>query len=132
MLKLLGKYGAGADAHQQEMALKTPKILPWIGRRAALSDQLTLKLWRRASGEAANRCGSWKSSTYCAEAMARVIDLVEDESVSGQSIYSMSLLNLMCANQELIFELSRLAMESSSHLRQLSWDVFVALRERRK
>ena len=28
--------------------LKAPKILPWIARKAGISDELALKLWRRA------------------------------------------------------------------------------------
>ncbi|MGP1665971.1 MAG: hypothetical protein ACTS5I_08700 [Rhodanobacter sp.] len=118
--------------------MKTPKILPWIGRRAGLSEQLTLKLWRRASGESAKRCGSWKNAAYFSGAMARFIDLVEDESVGGRSMHpmhpmhSMGSLDLMRAYQEQVSVLSSLAMESSAHLWQLYWDVFVALRVRRK
>ena len=32
--------------------MKAPKILPWIARKAGISDELALKLWRRAISEA--------------------------------------------------------------------------------
>ena len=34
------------------MKVKAPKILPWIARKAGISDELALKLWRRAISEA--------------------------------------------------------------------------------
>ena len=33
-------------------SMNAPKILPWIARKAGISDELALKLWRRAVSEA--------------------------------------------------------------------------------
>ena len=33
-------------------SMKAPKILPWVARKAGITDELALKLWRRAVGEA--------------------------------------------------------------------------------
>ena len=38
-------------------SMSAPKILPWIARKAGISDELALKLWRRAVSEAEHLTG---------------------------------------------------------------------------
>lgn len=33
-------------------SMNAPMILPWIARKAGITDELALKLWRRAASEA--------------------------------------------------------------------------------
>lgn len=59
--------------------MRPPKLLPWIARRAGISDELALKLWRRAAAEAEDRIGNANSSEYFAAAVDGFLRLVEDE-----------------------------------------------------
>lgn len=59
--------------------MKAPKILPWIARKAGLSDELTLKLWRRALSEAEYMTGSAEGSEYWSLAIERFLSIVESE-----------------------------------------------------
>jgi hypothetical protein len=59
--------------------MKPPKILPWIARKAGISDELALKLWRRAVSEAEYLTGKSEGSEYWALAVERFLDIVEDE-----------------------------------------------------
>jgi hypothetical protein len=60
--------------------MKAPKILPWIARKTGISDELALKLWRRAAGEAAQLTGEIDGSEYWGLATERFIELAEEES----------------------------------------------------
>jgi cysteine synthase len=44
--------------------MQAPKILPWIARKAGISDELALKLWRRAASEAEYLTGQSTGSEY--------------------------------------------------------------------
>ena len=59
--------------------MKAPKILPWIARKAGISDELALKLWRRAASEAEYLTGKSVGSEYCGLAVERFLGIVEDE-----------------------------------------------------
>ena len=59
--------------------MKAPKILPWIARKAGISDELALKLWRRATSEAEYLTGKAEGSAYWGLAVERLLDIVEDE-----------------------------------------------------
>lgn len=56
-----------------------PKLLPWLARRAGVSNELAEKLWRRAVGDAAEIAGSAKGNDFHRFAMERFIDLLEYE-----------------------------------------------------
>ncbi len=58
--------------------MKAPKILPWIARKAGISDELALKLWRRATSEAEYLTGKAEGSEYWGLAIERLLDIVED------------------------------------------------------
>jgi len=72
--------GGARPGNGGRIDVKAPKILPWIARRAGIGDELALKLWRRAAGESEELCGCCDGSDYYAVAVARFIDLVENES----------------------------------------------------
>lgn len=59
--------------------MKAPKILPWIAKRAGISEELALKLWRCALGEAEFLTGKAEGSEYWGLAVERFLCLVEDE-----------------------------------------------------
>jgi len=45
-------------------SMNAPKILPWIARKAGISDELALKLWRRAGSAAEYLTGKTEGSPY--------------------------------------------------------------------
>ncbi|HEY5762869.1 MAG TPA: hypothetical protein VIS73_06650 [Rhodocyclaceae bacterium] len=57
-----------------------PKLLPWLARRAGVSNELAHRLWRRAIQEAAAIAGSDHSAEYHAVAIDRLLNLLEVES----------------------------------------------------
>ena len=59
--------------------MKAPKILPWIARKAGISDELALKLWSRAISEAEFLTGKAEGSEYWGLAVERFLTIVEDE-----------------------------------------------------
>jgi hypothetical protein len=59
--------------------MKAPKILPWVARKAGISDELALKLWRRAVSEAEYLTGKAEGSEYWGLAVERFLAIVEDE-----------------------------------------------------
>ncbi|MDR2838189.1 MAG: hypothetical protein LBV49_06410 [Azonexus sp.] len=63
--------------------LDAPKILPWIARKARISDELALKLWRRAVSEAEFLTGKTGGSQYCRLTIERFLALVDDEAAES-------------------------------------------------
>lgn len=59
--------------------MNAPKILPWVARKAGISDELALKLWRRAGSEAEFLIGKSEGSEYWGLAVERFLSIVEDE-----------------------------------------------------
>lgn len=108
--------------------MKSPKILPWIARRAGISDALALKLWRRAAGEAEEITGHCDSSEYFGLAIERFIHLVEDESgvlVERETLLSADLAWLW-RHQGRMSQLSLLAAQSTYRLWRSQWENFIA------
>lgn len=70
--------------------MKAPKLLPWIARKSAISDELALDLWRRATTEAEAAVGGRDSDQYYHLAMQRLIALCADESdrTSGKDSFA--------------------------------------------
>lgn len=60
-------------------SMNAPKILPWIARKAGISDELALKLWRRAVSEAEFLSGKTEGSAYWGLAVERFLAIVEEE-----------------------------------------------------
>jgi len=69
------------DGYRQdkETAMKAPQILPWIAKRAGISEQLALKLWRRAIGEAQLLTGNREGAEFHRCSVDRFLSLVADE-----------------------------------------------------
>lgn len=61
-------------------SMNAPKILPWIARKAGISDELALKLWRRALSETEYLTGGSEGSDYWKMVIERFLHIVEDES----------------------------------------------------
>lgn len=57
--------------------MNSPKILPWIARKAGLTDTQALKLWQRAAEEARMACGCAEGSEYHRRSIEGLLDLVE-------------------------------------------------------
>ena len=100
--------------------MKPPKLLPWIARKAGLTEELTLKLWRRAAGEAEERIGNASSSEYYSTAVERWLSLVEDEACGRSSSETAGSLGWMWRHQK------RMAQHSltTSQLVGRWWDNF--------
>jgi hypothetical protein len=62
--------------------MKAPMILPWVARRAGISEELALKLWRRAASEAEIRLGTTQGSDYHSLVSEYFLSLADDESPS--------------------------------------------------
>jgi hypothetical protein len=60
-------------------SMTPPKLLPWIARKAGITDELALKLWRRAASDAENELGSAAGSVFWAHAVELFRGLVEAE-----------------------------------------------------
>ena len=60
-------------------SMNAPKILPWIARKAGISDELALKLWRRALSESEYLTGTAEGSQYWGLTVERFLAIVEDE-----------------------------------------------------
>lgn len=63
-------------------SMNAPKILPWIAKRAGISEELALKLWRRAVGEAGTLCGKTEGSEYYGLTVEIFLALAEDEAAA--------------------------------------------------
>lgn len=61
--------------------MKTPKLLPWHAARKGISEARAEALWRRAIEDATERIGWVGNAEYWAEAMARFVELLDEESV---------------------------------------------------
>ena len=59
--------------------MKTPKILPWLARRAGVSDSRAELLWRAACLQAASTTGEQDGSHYWGEVQVRLLDLLARE-----------------------------------------------------
>lgn len=103
--------------------LKAPKILPWIARKAGISDELALKLWRRAISEAEFLAGKAEGSAYWKLAVDRFLLIVEEETGSAPE-YSLSQaprLSWMWHHQSRMSLLSMVAAENAYRFWQNTW-----------
>lgn len=108
--------------------MRAPKILPWIARKAGISEALALKLWRRAAGEAEALTGGCDSSNYFALATQRFIDLVESEagvSIEPETVVSPQV-SWLWRHQNRMSQLSVLAAQNTCRLWQANWNSFIS------
>ena len=103
--------------------MKAPKILPWIARKAGISDELALKLWRRAISEAEYLTGKAEGSEYWGLAVERFLDIVEDE-VGRTPQYGLTpapKVSWMWRHQSLMSLLSLMAAQNTYRFWQITW-----------
>lgn len=106
--------------------MKAPKILPWIAKKAGISDELALKLWRRAVSEAEFLVGKAEGSEYWGLAIDRFLELTEDEATSApqSGLIPAPRLSWMWRHQGRIGLLTIVAAESTYKLWQNTWKQF--------
>lgn len=112
-------------------SMNAPKILPWIARKAGISDELALKLWRRALSEAEFLTGKAEGSNYWGLAVERFLAIVEDE-VGGTPEYSLSpapRLSWMWHHQSRMSLLSMMAAQNTYRYWQNTWQSMAAQRK---
>jgi len=105
-------------------SMNAPKILPWIARKAGISDELALKLWRRALSETEYLLGKAEGSEYWGLCVERFLAIVEDE-VGDAPQYSLTpapRLSWMWHHQSRMSLLSLMAAQSTYRLWQNTWD----------
>ncbi len=105
-------------------SMKSPKILPWIARKAGISDELALKLWRRAVSEAEYLTGKAEGSKFWGLSVERFLALVEDE-VGTTPEYSLTpapRLSWMWHHQTRMSLLSLMAAENAYRYWQNTWE----------
>ena len=57
--------------------MKTPKILPWVARKAGITDDHATKLWKRAVNEAATITGRQDGAEFHKLSVEHFLDHVE-------------------------------------------------------
>ena len=105
-------------------SMNAPKILPWIARKAGISDELALKLWRRALSEAEYLAGKAEGSEYWTLAVERFLWIVDDE-VGTPAAYSLTpapRLSWMWHHQTRMSLLSMIAAQNTYRLWQSNWE----------
>ena len=109
--------------------MKAPKILPWIASKTGISEELALKLWRRAAGEAQVITGCCNSSDYYRLAVERFIDFSEAEgsrSVVRQTVASKTSVSWIWRHQNRISKLNMITAENVVRMWQSTWSGFFA------
>ena len=104
--------------------MKAPKILPWIAHKTGISEELALKLWRRAAGEAETIAGCCDSSDFCHLAMERFIDFAEAEGTSSvvrQTARPRSCVSWLWRHQNRISKLNMITLENIIRLSLSNW-----------
>lgn len=104
--------------------MKAPKILPWIARKAGITDELALKLWRRAISEAEYLTGQAEGSEYWSLAIERFLAIVEDEAgkAPGYGLAPAPQTSWMWRHQTRMSKLSLLAAQNAYRFWQNTWD----------
>lgn len=103
--------------------MKAPKILPWVAKKAGISEELALKLWRRSLSEAEHLTGCAEGSEYWGLAVERFLSLVEDEAsvVPTDTLTPAPRLTWMWRHQTRISLLSLMAAQNTYRFWQHAW-----------
>ena len=105
-------------------SMNAPKILPWIARKAGISDELALKLWRRALSESEYLTGKAEGSKYWGLTVERFLAIVEDE-VGCSPQYRLTpapRLSWMWHHQTRMSLLSLMAAQNTYRYWQTTWN----------
>lgn len=103
--------------------MKSPKILPWIAKKAGISEELALKIWRRALSEAEYLTGKAEGSEYWGLTVERFLSLIEDE-VGTSLAYTLKpapRLSWMFHHQTRMSLLSLMAAQNAYRFWQNTW-----------
>lgn len=103
--------------------MRIPKILPWIARKAGVSDELATKLWRRATSEMESLLGCAEGSDFYKRSIERFLDLVEQEAMAmPEGVLPAPRLSWVWRHQSRMTLLSLLAAENACQIWQKAWD----------
>lgn len=91
--------------------MRAPMILPRIASQAGISEELALKLWRRAASDTELLLGESKSPNYYRLAIKQFLSLVDDE--SGAGLNPMPRLASALRNQSRMSQLSMAATQNA-------------------
>ena len=107
-------------------SMKAPKMLPAIARRAGISNELALKLWRRAVSEAEYLTGRSEGSEFWGLTVERFLSIVEDEVGTTKETRLMQApkLSWMWRHQTRMSLLSMAAAENAYRFWQNTWGNF--------
>ena len=104
--------------------MKSPKILPWIAKKAGISETLALKLWRRALSQAEYLTSKTEGSEYWGLAVERFLGLVEEE-VGTSPAYTLKpapRLTWLFQHQTRMSLLSLMAAQNAYRFWQNAWE----------
>ncbi len=115
------------DKEQQMNNMQSPKILPWIAKRAGISEELALKLWRRAVGEAETLTGQSSGAEFSGLAIERFLAIVEDEAdtQSAAKLSPAPQLSWLWRHQTRMSLLSLMAAQNTYQFWQNTWNDMV-------
>lgn len=113
--------------------MRAPQILPWVAKQAGISEELALKLWRRAAGEAEILVGNSNSSDYFSRANEHFLALVEAESEQANAapchLTPAPRLTWIWQHQSRMSRLSMMAAEKAYRQWQGAWQGLYRLRK---
>lgn len=107
-------------------SMKAPKILPAIARRAGISDELALKLWRRAVSEAEYLTGKTEGSEFWGLTVERFLAIVDGEvgQAAEPGLMAAPKLSWVWRHQTRMSQLSMAVAENAYRFWQNSWGNF--------
>ena len=99
--------------------------------KTGISEELALKLWRRAAGEAEELVGRCDTSDYYRLAVERFIDLAECEAdATGERPEGAPQMSWVWRHQTRMSQLGLLATQNTYRLWQSNWENFLATQKR--
>ena len=103
--------------------MNVPKILPWVARKGGISDELAVKLWRRATSEIESLLGEAKSSEFYKRAVERFLDLVEYEATATpEGVLPAPRVSWVWRHQSRMSILSLIAAQNACQAWQSAWE----------
>ncbi len=107
--------------------MQAPMILPWVAHKAGISEELALKLWRRAVSEAELRLGINRGPEYHRLVTERFLSLADDES-SSQNCHLAPRITWVWQQQHRLSRLSMLATHQTWRDWNDTWEDCCALK----
>lgn len=102
--------------------MKIPKILPWFAKRNGITEELAVKLWRRATSEMESLLGQAHGSEFHKRSVERFLDLVEGEAMAlPAGVVPAPRLGWVWRHQKRMTVLSFIAAENACHTWQHLW-----------